>query len=80
MQAAIRAITWREFGTRAEAPARPPDSANRPWNESGAGYRSHGDPTLSRGARDFELMLVRYAPNLKVEFDPESEPLGMGGT
>lgn len=30
--------------------------------------------------RDFELMLVRYAPDVEVEFDPEFEPLGMGGT
>jgi ketosteroid isomerase-like protein len=30
--------------------------------------------------RDFELMLVRYAPDVEVEFDPEFEALGMGGT
>jgi ketosteroid isomerase-like protein len=30
--------------------------------------------------RDFELMLVRYAPDVELEFDPEFEPLGMGGT
>ena len=30
--------------------------------------------------RDFELMLVRYAPDVEIEFDPEFEPLGMGGT
>lgn len=30
--------------------------------------------------RDFELMLVRYAPDVEVEFAPEFEPLGMGGT
>jgi ketosteroid isomerase-like protein len=30
--------------------------------------------------RDFELMLVRYARDVEVEFDPEFEALGMGGT
>lgn len=30
--------------------------------------------------RDFELMLVRYAPDVEVEFDAEFEALGMGGT
>ena len=30
--------------------------------------------------RDYELMLVRYAPDVEVEFDPEFETLGLGGT
>lgn len=30
--------------------------------------------------RDFELMLVRYAPDVEVEFDPEFEAVGLGGT
>ena len=30
--------------------------------------------------RDFELMLVRYAPDVEAEFDPDFEPLGLGGT
>jgi hypothetical protein len=30
--------------------------------------------------RDYELMLVRYAPDLEVEFDPELATLGLGGT
>ena len=30
--------------------------------------------------KDFELVLVRYAPDVEIEFDPEFEALGMGGT
>lgn len=30
--------------------------------------------------RDFELMLVRYAPDVGVEYDVEFEALGLGGT
>jgi ketosteroid isomerase-like protein len=30
--------------------------------------------------RDFELILVRYAPDVELEFDPEFEALGLGGT
>ena len=30
--------------------------------------------------RDYELMLVRYAPDVEVEYDPDFEPLGLGGT
>lgn len=30
--------------------------------------------------RDFELMLVRYAPDVEIEFDPYFESLGLGGT
>jgi ketosteroid isomerase-like protein len=30
--------------------------------------------------RDFELLLLRYSPNVQVRFDPDFEPLGMGGT
>ena len=30
--------------------------------------------------KDFELLLVRYAPNVETEFDPEFEALGLGGT
>jgi ketosteroid isomerase-like protein len=30
--------------------------------------------------RDFELMLVRYSSDVAVEFDPDFEALGMGGT
>jgi ketosteroid isomerase-like protein len=30
--------------------------------------------------RDFELMLVRYARDVEVEFDPDLEPLGISGT
>jgi ketosteroid isomerase-like protein len=30
--------------------------------------------------RDFELLLVRYARDVQVQFDPELEPLGLGGT
>jgi ketosteroid isomerase-like protein len=30
--------------------------------------------------KDFELMLLRYAPDVEVEFDPKFEALGMGGT
>jgi hypothetical protein len=30
--------------------------------------------------KDFELVLVRYAPDVEVEFDPEFEALGLGGT
>jgi hypothetical protein len=30
--------------------------------------------------RDFELMLVRYSPDVAVEFDPDFEALGLGGT
>jgi ketosteroid isomerase-like protein len=30
--------------------------------------------------RDFELMLVRYAPDVQVRFDPNLEALGLGGT
>jgi hypothetical protein len=30
--------------------------------------------------RDFELMLVRYARDAEVEFDPDLEPLGLSGT
>ena len=30
--------------------------------------------------RDDELVLVRYAPDFEVEFDPDFEPLGLGGT
>lgn len=29
---------------------------------------------------DFELMLVRYAPDVEYEFDPQFEALGIGGT
>lgn len=30
--------------------------------------------------RDLDLTLVRYAPEVEIEFDPEFEPLGLGGT
>jgi ketosteroid isomerase-like protein len=30
--------------------------------------------------KDFELLLLRYAPDVEFEFDPEFESLGMGGT
>lgn len=30
--------------------------------------------------RDYELMLVRYAPDVEFAFDPEFEALGLGGT
>jgi uncharacterized protein len=30
--------------------------------------------------RDFELMLVRYAPDVEFEFDPGEQALGLGGT
>ena len=30
--------------------------------------------------RDYELMLVRYAPDVELEYDPDFEPLGLGGT
>ena len=30
--------------------------------------------------RDFELMLVRYAPDVEFEFDPGEQTLGLGGT
>jgi hypothetical protein len=30
--------------------------------------------------RDFKLMLVRYSPDVEVEFDPDFEALGLGGT
>jgi hypothetical protein len=30
--------------------------------------------------RDFELLLVRYAPGVQIRFDPDLAPLGMGGT
>jgi ketosteroid isomerase-like protein len=30
--------------------------------------------------RDFELMLVRYARDVEFEYDPDFEPLGLGGT
>jgi hypothetical protein len=30
--------------------------------------------------KDFELMLLRYAPDVEVEFDPDFEALGLGGT
>jgi ketosteroid isomerase-like protein len=30
--------------------------------------------------KDFEVLLVRYAPDVEVEFDPEFEALGLGGT
>jgi uncharacterized protein len=30
--------------------------------------------------RDYELMLVRYAPDVEVEYDPDFEALGLGGT
>lgn len=30
--------------------------------------------------RDFELMLVRYAPDVEFEYDPDFEALGLGGT
>jgi ketosteroid isomerase-like protein len=30
--------------------------------------------------RDFELVFVRYAPDVEVEFDPDFEALGLGGT
>jgi hypothetical protein len=30
--------------------------------------------------RDFDLMLVRYAPDVEVEFDRDFEALGLGGT
>jgi ketosteroid isomerase-like protein len=30
--------------------------------------------------RDFDLMVVRYAPDVETKFDPEFEALGLGGT
>jgi ketosteroid isomerase-like protein len=30
--------------------------------------------------RDFDLMLVRYSPDVEWEFDPDFEALGLGGT
>jgi ketosteroid isomerase-like protein len=30
--------------------------------------------------RDFELMLVRYAPDVEFKFDPGQQALGLGGT
>lgn len=30
--------------------------------------------------RDFELMLVRYAGDVEIEFEPDLEPLGLSGT
>lgn len=30
--------------------------------------------------RDFELMLVRYAPDVEIDADPDFEALGLGGT
>jgi ketosteroid isomerase-like protein len=30
--------------------------------------------------RDFELMLVRYAPDVEFEYDPDFEAVGLGGT
>ena len=30
--------------------------------------------------RDYELMLVRYAPDVEFEYDPDFEALGLGGT
>jgi ketosteroid isomerase-like protein len=30
--------------------------------------------------RDYELMVVRFAPDIEVEFAPEFEALGLGGT
>ena len=36
-----------------------------------------GQDAASRG--DFELMLVRYAPEIEIEFDSDFEALGLGG-
>jgi hypothetical protein len=30
--------------------------------------------------RDWELTLVRYSPDVEIEWDPEFDPLGLGGT
>jgi ketosteroid isomerase-like protein len=30
--------------------------------------------------RDYQLMLVRYAPDVEVQFEPDLEPLGLTGT
>ena len=30
--------------------------------------------------RDYELMLVRYAPDVEIQYDPDFEAVGLGGT
>jgi ketosteroid isomerase-like protein len=44
------------------------------------GSRAIASGWAAASRRDFELMLVRYSPDLEIEFDADFEALGLGGT
>jgi ketosteroid isomerase-like protein len=66
---------WRaasEVGRRA---LRPRSRVRRAWLR-----RNVASAYAAASRRDFDLMLVRYARDVEVDFDPDFEALGLGGT
>lgn len=66
---------WRALAAAGQRVVSPRSRIRRAWIR-----RQMISAYAAASRRDFELMLVRYAPDVEVEFDPDLEALGLGGT